>query len=271
MGERRFQLGRAFAAAFKGVAANALTTTLLAALLVAAPMTGVAYYSGSHAKPAVSMTLPLPPKRGAATLQQIGSRSAGKLAPIRMYLDGTPIVMWLAFVMPLGVLFNGLMTLVVLEQAARAPTSLRERLTKVLRRIGPLLLIEILTLAMLIVGAFVLLVPAAFVAAAWAVARPAALAERTNPIDAIRRSWRLTRPHRWSMAAMAVLYLGSSLAVWLVLPDKISAVAAPLSLVGLLAKPVAAALLQTVTAAVSTGLYLELARTELGVVEQVFG
>ncbi|HLH14676.1 MAG TPA: hypothetical protein VKV16_07775, partial [Solirubrobacteraceae bacterium] len=90
---------------------------------------------------------------------------------------------------------------IYLDQPATVGASLRFAL----RRVGALLLLEILTLLGLAIAFLALVVPGVWLYAAWSVAVPALLIEGCRGSGALRRSFRLVRKRWWHVAGVLVV------------------------------------------------------------------
>lgn len=131
-----------------------------------------------------------------------------------------------------------------------------------LRRAVPVVTVGILLALGAGIGAMALLIPGVWLWTSWYVAVPALVLERTTPVAALTRSFRLVRQHFWpvlgvALLATAVAALASYTAgtvVALLTPEDATLTAA----VGSLAGTVAAILTTPFTAAIATATYVDL-------------
>jgi hypothetical protein len=85
------------------------------------------------------------------------------------------------------------------------PTGIGTSLRYALRRVPALVWMEILTVIGVFFGFLALIVPGIWLYAAWSVAVPALLIERTGPMRSLRRSVRLVRGRWWPTAAVLLV------------------------------------------------------------------
>jgi hypothetical protein len=92
-----------------------------------------------------------------------------------------------------GTALAALVSVVVAEDALGNQLTGWDAWRLVRRRLVPLILISLVTTALIVLGFVFLVVPGLFLWAGWAVIAPAMMLERLGPIQALRRSWQLTR------------------------------------------------------------------------------
>jgi hypothetical protein len=101
----------------------------------------------------------------------------------------------------------GAVTLAAIEVMLGRPATLLSTLAGTLRRYLALLA-QVLIYVLAVVPALLCLPVAAWIFIRWSVAVPALLAEGIGPVQALRRSWELTRGHWWRLfGILVVVYL----------------------------------------------------------------
>jgi membrane-anchored glycerophosphoryl diester phosphodiesterase (GDPDase) len=100
---------------------------------------------------------------------------------------------------------EGAITLAAIDLALGRPVSLSSTFRQVLRRYWPLLGLALL--AVLLVPVFLCLPVFVWILVRWSVAVPALLAERRGPVQAIQRSWELTRDNWWRLFGILLVVL----------------------------------------------------------------
>jgi membrane-anchored glycerophosphoryl diester phosphodiesterase (GDPDase) len=100
---------------------------------------------------------------------------------------------------------EGAITLAAIDLALGRPVSLSSTFRQVLRRYWPLLGLALL--AVLLVPVFFCLPVFVWILVRWSVAVPALLAERRGPVQAIQRSWELTRDNWWRLFGILLVVL----------------------------------------------------------------
>ncbi len=117
----------------------------------------------------------------------------------------------LAFVLVLGLLLVvqlGALTHGALQHLADRPVRFGAMLGAGVRRAAPIVATGFLAYLAVAVGLVLLVIPGIFVATALSVAVPVVVVERVGAVQALRRSWDLTRDHRLKMfLALLVLAL----------------------------------------------------------------
>ena len=101
----------------------------------------------------------------------------------------------------------------VLQYLQKQPTSLQKALEAVIRRIGSILAIGLITAVLLCVGLVLLIVPALIILTFILVAIPACQIERLGPLHSINRSAKLTKGVRWKILSLILLTDGVQVAV----------------------------------------------------------
>jgi hypothetical protein len=109
---------------------------------------------------------------------------------------------------PLALVVLGGITYGVFRWLAGQKAGLGEMLGQGARRIVGLFLAGALMGLATLAGYLLLVVPGILVATAASVALPAVVVERLGPVRALRRSFQLTRGHRWSLFAAFLAILG---------------------------------------------------------------
>ncbi len=96
--------------------------------------------------------------------------------------------------------------LVTLRQTGVAPT-LHESYRWGLNRLGKLILVAIMTYVLTALGFVALIIPGIIVSCALILVYPIVTLENLSPVDTIKRSWNLTKGHRWNIF-LASLVMG---------------------------------------------------------------
>jgi hypothetical protein len=109
---------------------------------------------------------------------------------------------------------EGAITLAAIDIALGRPATLASTFSQVLRRYWPLLGLALL--GVLLVPLFFCLPVFLWILVRWSVAVPTLLAERRGPIQAIQRSWELTRNNWWRLfGILAVVVLIQLVLNWI--------------------------------------------------------
>ena len=98
---------------------------------------------------------------------------------------------------------EGAITLAAIDLALGRPATLSSTFRQVLRRYWPLLGLALL--ALLLVPVFCCVPVFVWILVRWSVAVPVLLAERRGPVQAIQRSWELTRDNWWRLFGILVV------------------------------------------------------------------
>ena len=117
-----------------------------------------------------------------------------------------PGLEWFAQTLP-GSLFIAIAILVVVGFLEDRPIPLGETLMAGLRWTGPLLLVQGLYLAGVLLGCVLLVVPGIVVGLMWFFASSVLVVERVGVVEAFRRSRALSKGHRWMLFALMIGYL----------------------------------------------------------------
>lgn len=126
------------------------------------------------------------------------------------------------------------------------PTTVTARLRG---RVGAALAVSAVVGVAVVVGSFLLVVPAVLAFMAWGLAAPAAVMEGAGPGVALARSARLTRGHRWRVVGVTLLIVVITAVIEIVLGNIVVAVLPNLSAVGaMVVSDVVIALVSAVTA-----------------------
>jgi len=75
-----------------------------------------------------------------------------------------------------------------------------------LARIFPVIGMFVVQLAGILLGFALLVIPGIVLGLAWSVALPACVVEKLGPIGSLKRSWTLTKGHRWKLFAIYISY-----------------------------------------------------------------
>jgi len=120
---------------------------------------------------------------------------------------------WLTEVMGMfdmicGALVTAWVAVVVITgQADPAGADPGAALGLVFRRASPIAIQTFILAVGMIFGLILLVVPGVLLMLGWALATPAMMAERLSPIQALRRSWRLTRGYRGGVFALFLVWV----------------------------------------------------------------
>jgi hypothetical protein len=188
-----------------------------------------------------------------------------------MFLDAGPLVTWF----PLQILCGAAMVGAIASLAASSTQQDRRPLRKALRDTAasllPLILLTAIVSALVVLGS-ILVFPGLIVFAAWSVAGPAQVVERTGVLGALRRSADLTRRHRGVILGLVAIWL----TVYFGLAMVTSRIPAALGFDGLarVDAPLVGAVAGLVYDLFVAALYLELRRAKdgigLGEIDQIF-
>jgi len=109
----------------------------------------------------------------------------------------------------------GSLTYGAVQHLAGRPVRFGAMLSAGFRRLLPLIGACLVSYLVVMAGSLLLIVPGLFFGCAVTVAIPAVVIERTGPIDAIRRSWELTRGYRFTICgawfALGAVLFGANL------------------------------------------------------------
>jgi hypothetical protein len=255
-----FKLREAVRLALAALAKNAILIVPLALVLIAAPQAGLAVYMNRHPVP-ITVTTPAPPP--SISDIEATSRSPAVTKSNSGWPFYAPLIAWLVVLTPLAALFDALVMILTLDAADGEPRPLSDLFVQALKRVWVFWLIGFYVTVGLAVGAFLLLIGAVFVAALTAMAKPAQLMEGLNAIGSLQRSIQLAGHRLWTLVALSGLALSVQLLLFAT-PAVLMGIADTTSLSGIVL-PLASAVLSTLTAALSTGLYVELSHAESGV------
>ena len=118
-------------------------------------------------------------------------------------------LLWM-FILVLLMVFSTIGQAVIIhasfQDMRRGPVRLVESLNVVLRRFWPLIGLALAGLLTL-VGLMLLIVPGLILSTLWFVGLPACIVERLGPWTSLRRSWELTKGHRWKVFGLTVLLM----------------------------------------------------------------
>jgi len=176
-----FQIGRVVTRTFAVIGENIVTFTLLT-LLVTVPL----------------MLATLSASQDTLSLLQGNGPGAGGVA--------TMGITWLLSIVGMYFLQAALVHGTVVSLNGRK-ASFGECLSTGLSNFFPLFLIALLEMLGLVMGFVLLVVPGFMLLMRWAVAVPARVVEHTGVVESFRRSAELTRGHRWSIFALAIVLL----------------------------------------------------------------
>lgn len=93
---------------------------------------------------------------------------------------------------------NGALVLCLADTYVGRPLDWRRSLQASTRRLGPLLVLAIVTGILTTIGFILVIAPGLWLLVSWTVAVPALMFEQLGPIQAMRRSWRLVRKRWWA-------------------------------------------------------------------------
>jgi len=131
-----------------------------------------------------------------------------------------PIIALIAIVIPLlivaGVVQMGGLTYGAVQHLSGRTVQFGAMLSAGFGRLLPLIAAGVVMAVLVWVGLLLLVVPGIFIACALAATIPVVVAERKGPIDAIKRSWGLTRGHRGKIFLAGLVLLLIQLGVNLV-------------------------------------------------------
>ena len=271
-----FRLQRVFAiafAAFRARWAPMLATAFLLSYLPAAAQGGFTpHYKAETETVEILHPPPRPPDaspRVASTAQ--AETHAGHLGPWEMFVDAGSLVTWWPLRFACGIALGGALASLTMSSVLHDRAPWRRAVRETAVNLLPLLMISVVRGIATVVGG-ILIVPGVIALAAWSVARPAQIAERTGVIGSLRRSAALTRGHRWVIVGM----IGVWVAAFVALETVTSLIPALLGFGGLARfdQPIVGALGNLVYDVFIAALYLELRRAKdgvaLGEIDQVF-
>jgi hypothetical protein len=183
--QARFEIGRVASRAFGAIGHNALTFALLS-LVPGIPAAFIAW-----------------------RIAGLDMRTAVSVDPAEATVIGMAVVAYFvaAFVFQASVVHG---TIAYLNGRRASAISC---LATALRHLFPLLAIGLLIGLGLLAGFLLLLIPGFILAATWAVAVPARVAERVSATDALKRSRELTYGHRWAVFGLLALFFALAFAI----------------------------------------------------------
>jgi hypothetical protein len=124
------------------------------------------------------------------------SRGMGGFSAASPRVPGLIVATMFPIMLVMAAVQMGSLTYGAVQHLAGRPVRFGAMLAAGFRRLLPLVGAGLVSYLMVVAGFLLLVVPGLVVGCAVAVAIPAAVVERIGPIDAIRRSWGLTRDHR---------------------------------------------------------------------------
>lgn len=151
----------------------------------------------------------------------------------RLGAEGIAGSAWMGFLPAILVMVTmlvsmGSLTYGAVQHLAERPVRFGEMLAVGFRRALPVLAAGVVLYVIVIAGTFLLVVPGIILGCALSVVIPAVVVERCGPIAALKRSWELTREHRFAIFA-------SWFVMWLVLLGINAALQITMKLLGELA------------------------------------
>jgi hypothetical protein len=153
---------------------------------------------------------------------QVYRRHFSALATIVLVCNGLPILLqvytrsggggswaltllYIVLVVVLGLIATGASVFVVSESYLGRAITAREALARAGPYVGPLIVASLLVGLLVMVGFILLVIPGMIILCGLALTVPAVVVESASPLDAMGRSWTLTRGYRLRMFGLFVL------------------------------------------------------------------
>jgi hypothetical protein len=149
---------------------------------------------------AVGAVIQLPSVLFSAAVGTPGSFVAGSVL-----FQVVSIVVGALLLVLLATLSEAVLVYAAFQDMRGLPVNLRESVLVCLRRFLPIIGLALAVSVLVILGIILLIVPGLILATVWFVATPACVVEQLGPSDSMRRSFQLTKGHRWKIFGLMLL------------------------------------------------------------------